>query len=388
MRQSLSIILVLFFWGGNFVPCIAQSILLSNTSTADFNQRVIELSWKELVRKYNISDTTYFSLQDQDGTEIPIQFEYLANGSVSKVLALVSVPAKGTTTLLMVKRKRTAYPSLVYGRYVPERKDDFAWENNKIAFRMYGRALQFTNENAHGIDVWAKRTSRLVINDWYKTGDYHIDHGEGLDFYSVGSTMGAGNIAPYFADTVFYPGNYTQWKIMEQGPLRLRFKLSYDSFMYRGVRVAFEKEIELRAGDHFNKITVSLNASSPVSVPMAVGVVTRKENGIFFFDKNAGLATYWEPAHPSHGTIGVGVVFSEKIKKVSARSQQLFITKITNGRKFVYYAGATWDQQGDHRSALEWTKATKYFSTDRPPYSSIKIIYRIKKKGVNHTLNN
>ena len=28
--------------------------------------------------------------------------------------------------------------------YVPERKDDFAWENDKIAFRAYGKALRKT----------------------------------------------------------------------------------------------------------------------------------------------------------------------------------------------------------------------------------------------------
>ena len=33
----------------------------------------------------------------------------------------------------------------VYGRHVPERKDDFAWENEYAAFRMYGPALKPEN---------------------------------------------------------------------------------------------------------------------------------------------------------------------------------------------------------------------------------------------------
>lgn len=41
--------------------------------------------------------------------------------------------------------------SKVYGRFVPERYDDFAWENDKIAFRMYGKSLEkVPNQNAWG----------------------------------------------------------------------------------------------------------------------------------------------------------------------------------------------------------------------------------------------
>ena len=47
-------------------------------------------------------------------------------------------------------------------------KDDFAWENDKIAFRMYGPALEADGEVSSGIDVWSKSTPRLVINDWYQ----------------------------------------------------------------------------------------------------------------------------------------------------------------------------------------------------------------------------
>ena len=38
--------------------------------------------------------------------------------------------------------QQEAVKAKVYGRYVPERKDDFAWENEYAAFRMYGPALK------------------------------------------------------------------------------------------------------------------------------------------------------------------------------------------------------------------------------------------------------
>ncbi len=49
------------------------------------------------------------------------------------------------------------------GRLVPERKDDFAWENDRIAFRIYGRRVEDELVSS-GVDVWCKRTPALIID--------------------------------------------------------------------------------------------------------------------------------------------------------------------------------------------------------------------------------
>ncbi len=376
MNKSLSIIFIFSFLVLEFTALFAQSVLIKNTTTRNYVDKIVELSWKELVHNYSISDSSQFIFVNQFGLEIPIQFEYFENGSINKVLALVSIPSKKSIRLKIINGRRKTYAPLVFARYVPERKDDFAWENNKVAFRMYGKSLQSTNENAHGIDVWAKRTRNLIIDNWYKNGDYHTDHGEGLDFYSVGTTLGAGNIAPYIADTVFYPGNYAHWKILEHGPLRLRFKLTYDSFSYKGVAVMLEKEIQLSAGDQFNKVTVSLNASDPVKVPMAVGIVRRKEGGYFNFDKHHNIATYWEPASIVNGSIGVGVIFSDNVDLKTTQSQQLFICSMYSLQQLVYYTGATWDKQGDFTTATTWKRFTRNFAKETRGKTGFKIRYQ------------
>ncbi|MGH7991704.1 MAG: glycoside hydrolase family 88 protein, partial [Limisphaerales bacterium] len=59
-----------------------------------------------------------------------------------------------------------------FARYVPEREDDFAWESDRIAHRMYGPALETWKKEpltSSGIDVWIKRTRNLVINQMYGT---------------------------------------------------------------------------------------------------------------------------------------------------------------------------------------------------------------------------
>ena len=54
----------------------------------------------------------------------------------------------------------------VYGRFVPERKDDFAWENEYAAFRMYGPALRPENPS-NGVDLWLKASPELVVDRFY-----------------------------------------------------------------------------------------------------------------------------------------------------------------------------------------------------------------------------
>ena len=56
-----------------------------------------------------------------------------------------------------------------FARYVPERIDDFAWENDKIAFRAYGPKARKGAENS-GIDCWLKRVEYPIIDKWYGKG--------------------------------------------------------------------------------------------------------------------------------------------------------------------------------------------------------------------------
>src|SRR4030042_4943578 len=82
-----------------------------------------------------------------------------------------------------------------YGRFVRERFDDFCWENDRIAHRTYGKALEtWVREplTSSTIDIWSKRTSRPVINEWYMADNYNTDTGEGADFYSAGPSRGCG----------------------------------------------------------------------------------------------------------------------------------------------------------------------------------------------------
>ncbi|HKG96919.1 MAG TPA: DUF4861 family protein, partial [Pyrinomonadaceae bacterium] len=109
------------------------------------------------------------------------------------------------------KREYTKEDFRAYGRFVRERFDDFAWENDRIAHRTYGKALiTWKGEplTSSAIDIWSKRTEKLVINDWYMVDNYHTDLGEGVDAYSAGPTRGCGGNGIWSNDQLYIPTNF------------------------------------------------------------------------------------------------------------------------------------------------------------------------------------
>src|ERR1035437_4046954 len=138
-----------------------------------------------------------------------------------------------------------------YGRFVRERFDDFAWENDRIAHRTYGKALETWKEEpltSSAIDVWVKRVPYLVINGWYMLENYHLDHGEGADFYSAGTTRGNGGDGLWAADKLWVSKNFVNSRVLACGPIRVLFELTYEPFEANGTKVSEVRRIALDDG--------------------------------------------------------------------------------------------------------------------------------------------
>lgn len=171
-------------------------------------------------------------------------------------------------TCLTACHKEIVQPK-VFGRYVPERKDDFAWENEYAAFRMYGPALRPENPS-NGVDLWLKKSPELVVDSFYYREHvlglpYHINYGKGLDCYKVGHTAGCGGLVVIETskpeEKLYVGGAYDRWEILEQTPERFVFKLEYDSFLV-GERVLKESiTITAEAGQMLNKAQVVLTGN-------------------------------------------------------------------------------------------------------------------------------
>ena len=183
-------------------------ITITNSEDADRKEELVAIPWSSIVSKYPTIDTANFTvINSATKKPVPYQLEHQGKMGIQNLLVQVNISANSSLKLSVQKGRLALFTPKTFSRYVPERKDDFAWENDKIAFRMYGKALEGTKEDAYGMDVWVKRTDKLILNERYKQGEYHIDHGDGNDYYHVGFSLGAGNMAPYMNDSVWYSKN-------------------------------------------------------------------------------------------------------------------------------------------------------------------------------------
>ena len=185
---------------------------------------------------------------------------------------------------------------MVYGRFVRERIDDFAWENDLVAHRVYGPALETAAKEplvSSGIDTWVKKVRRLVINDWYMTGDYHRDNGEGADFYGVGKSRGCGGLGLWAGGKLNVSRNFVSSRVLANGPIRLVFELRYAPWEVPPGR-ARRRDQARRPGrgdavqplrEHVHRelgpakisagVGIAKHAGSAVTVDAAIGVAAR-----------------------------------------------------------------------------------------------------------------
>lgn len=342
------------------VLCLNQSgnktIQLSNKTGLERREEVVTVPiqyYHELVAGMANKDLVFANAFT--GEKIPFQLVYKGGQVPVNILFQVSMSPGASIYIKCLNEKPIEMIAKTYARYIPERYDDFAWENDRIAFRMYGKALELTKENAYGMDVWVKRTDKLVINERYKRGQYHIDHGDGLDYYHVGFSLGAGNIAGYKNDSIYFSKNYRNWKILDSGILRTTFQLNYDEWNIAGNKVSAVKTISLDAGSQLNKMEVSFKYNSNDTLPLVVGLIKRDQQGTLYLNEQDGIMGYWEPASISNGTTGTGVVFPNLIQSMEVKKGHL-LSKIHATKKspLVYYVGAAWDRAEKITNSEQW----------------------------------
>ncbi|MEC5166578.1 hypothetical protein RCH18_002319 [Flavobacterium sp. PL11] len=353
-----------------------KMISIQNNTVYERKEAVVAIKWESILAAYPQIDTSNFIVINSN-TKKQVQYQLERRGSkiIQNLLVQVTVKAKSVVQLSIQKGKPQVFPVKTYARYVPERMDDFAWENDKIAFRTYGKALEKTKGDAYGNDIWVKRTDKMILDKRYKSEDYHKDSGDGLDYYHVGFTLGAGNMAPYVNDTVRYSGNYHQWKIMDNGPLRSTFKLTYDEWNVNGLKVKATKTMSLDAGSQLYQLenVYSFNDTKPLTV--VAGIIKRPETGIISLNEQEGIMSYWEPKHGEDGTTGVGVILTTPVNTMLVGKEQMLAqTEVKNNEPIVYYTGGAWDKAGKITNNVQWIDYLNRFAMEikNPLIVSIK----------------
>lgn len=271
-------------------------------------------------------------------------------------------------------KKEDSIPSC-YSRFVPERTDDYAWENNRVAFRTYGPTAQKIKEDgvkggtlSSGIDAWLKRVNYPIINKWYKKeletdGSYHEDTGEGLDNFHVGISRGVGGIAKKVDTTYHISKNFISWKTLSTGPIRTSFILSYANWDAAGNEISEEKMISLDYGSNLSKFEITIKGTDTISA----GLTLHEKDGEIGVNLENGWVSYWEPHEDSE--LGTTILTPQKNMIgyehfVTARKDEsnLFAhIKATDG-KIIYYTGFGWKKSGQFANKSDWETYVNEFS--------------------------
>ena len=255
----------------------------------------------------------------------------------------------------------------VMARAVPERADDFIFENNLIAGRFYGEALE-GNPTSPGIDIWVKLPGALVANDWYaeatkEGGDhnyYHKDHG-GKDCYKVAVSLGGGASAPYINEKLCYPAtNYRSSEILSESPSEISFVLHYPEWQAGKVKVALDKKVTVFADCYFCKVedTYTFDADS---LTIAAGIFRHiKKETIEAEAFGEDYYAIWEHAsdtsvEPEDGRIGVAVIMprADCVNLIDEERHGACLKKIASGETLEYWFGSCWSK-GDIIGASMW----------------------------------
>ncbi len=269
-----------------------------------------------------------------------------------------------------------------FGQFYPERNDDLSYENNLVAFRIYGPETQRRGEKSFGYDIfckypdsglvlpylygeqcssanWAKVDSLRKIDkqkakDFENSFTYHIDHGFGADFYAVGATLGCG-VAALIGDDgrIVYPWCYDKSEIIENGPDRFECVLTFLPMVIGNDTITERRRIILDKDSHLNECEVTYDGLSHERT--VVTGVPRRDGGMSFMSQKSGVLAYVDPTQRNDsGKIYTGIVIPGGADRMYEDQGHILASKtIHPGETFKYKWGYAWSK-ADIKRFSDW----------------------------------
>ena len=400
--------------GSNYSLAQTATVVVKNPTTAS-RLELIELSMNDVKEKLGNATPkkgeTYI-VKNKAGQQIGSQITH-----DGKLLIDASVRPNGSAIYYVSIGK--PYPQKVWatGALYKIRKDDIAWENDRCAYRVYGPALQKTGERSFGTDIWVKNTPDTVVYDRYIkdmngniegdkidaqarkaksedqrkalqaksrevdiTTSFHLDHGNGLDPYRVGATLGIGAPSLMVGKTQYLPYCWKTYRILDNGPLRFTVELTYAPSAIGDMKEVVEHRIiSLDKGSNFNKMTVWYDGlTTPTDFATGFPIHEEDTENKTFAKDYVSYADPTDNQEVNQSQVFVGVLFPQGVDNTY---YQLFDKKhdgaighalglkrgLKNQEKYSYYFGAAWSKY-DVRSYGEWQLRIKdYLETLKAP---------------------
>lgn len=352
-------------------PAADQVIVkATNKLQAPRASQTIEVSGKDL-EPLGARSLNMIHVKDSDGKEVLCQavdtdFNELHKPSI--VIFQADFAPGETKTFTLTAGKKQVYKAedfKAYGRFVRERFDDFAWENDMIAHRTFGTGLiTWKGEplTSSSIDEWSKRVPYMVIDKWYMIDNYHVDAGEGCDDYSSGATRGDGGNGLWVNDQLVVPINFMNSRVLAAGPIRVLFELDFPTFDAGGTKIDETLRVSLDAGSQLDHYVAMFKGGSG---PMTAAVGLKKVHGEQKdFSAEQGTLTFWEPMEKKMGMQGVAAIVDPKAvqKEAEDKDNNLVLVKTDANGTISYWAGFAWDRAGRIADREAWTKYVSDFA--------------------------
>ena len=409
-----SLMMLLALAGSNY--CHAQqATIVVNNPTSNPRTELISLSMNEVKAKLGNAAPKKgeaYIVKNKSGQQIGSQITH-----DGYLLIDASVRPHGSATYYVTIGKPYQQKVWATGALYKIRKDDIAWENDRCAYRVYGPALQRTGERSFGTDVWVKNTPDTVVYERYVKdmngnikGDkidakvralqkqekaeknkakaaalakqikslqaesnevdiltsFHLDHGNGLDPYRVGATLGLGAPSLMVGKNQVLPYCYKDYKILDNGPLRFTVELTYKPSTVGDMKNVVEHRIiSLDKGSNFNKMTVWYDGlTTPTDFATGFPIHEEDTESKTFAKDYVSYADPTDNIEVNNSQVFVGVLFHEGIdntyyqlfdkKHDGATGHALGLKRgLKNGEKYSYYFGAAWSKY-DVKSYAEW----------------------------------
>lgn len=341
-------------------------VTVSNPSELDRNNELVAISLNN-----NKLEGDVFSVKDEVSNQI-IKSQLIdinEDGAADEIVFLANLPANASKQFVITTGgKADADDSIrTFARFAPERTDDFAWENDRVAFRTYGPEAQRMAEAGEpggtlssGVDCWLKKVDYSIINKWYQgnvdePGYYHIDHGEGLDNYHVGPSRGCGGTGVMVDGHLYTSKNFTSYKVLNNGPVLSDFVLEYEAYTAKDQLIKETKHVSIALGSNFTKYIIEVEGTDTLTV----GLTLHDNEGLVSINEPAGWINYHTPhkgemlssaiiAQPGY-LAGTDMVESD----VKDESHALMHLKVIDG-KAVFFAGFNWSASKQFTSNKEW----------------------------------
>ena len=384
----------------NILLAVVASLTLEIANpSAEYREQIVEIPLDGVLQRLG---TVADSLRVRDAAGLDVPFQTTFDG---KLLVEAAVRKGGVARFTLSKGSHGQFPMVCHGQLHPERKDDFAWENDRGAYRVYGPALERSKERSYGIDVWTKNTPELVVDDryyiedvvtipridslyrnnWHKRDSlyriisYHYDHGRGLDPYRVGASLGCGAPALMVGDSIVMPYCFERYEVLDEGPLRFTVRLVQSPRMVCGVKVVEQRQITLDKGSNFCRMEVSYSPPKQgelEGVSLCSGVVLQPEDRESYV-LGQNYVSYTDPTDQPNvhqAPLYVAVLFPNGT--VTTKQQDNHVLGIVSNydfKPYTYYFGSAWAKY-DVRTEEEWKARIEWYlrSLQQPLKVTIK----------------